>query len=675
MSYETFQTLQKQYGDDRRALDALARNDEGLSNLWHDYQKEFSGKGDFFLDKTASLVASNYFGAPAPKPKKDSVSRQALMEGTKKSQQEFHSLAQELHDSALEIDPREAVLRGAAGDMSAIGEAVFPEQKVNGTLFEKLGDRQENAKNALLRGALDGNMIQGGLQATGQAAGAVADTVGAGIGVAAKGAGKIASAVTPDFIEDPIKNFFGGLMEDDATKSVLLTAANAGETYGDFRKKNPDIARTIESSVNVAELGGLTAATGAAKGVAQKRQLTKIDDIIDDGIMKGVKPTVRGKKSVARLDQFKQNGRDAVKSIVQRKEGLKLVDEFGEEIFDKAPENLPQFAQAIEQTKKQVFSEYSALAKQATDDGLIIELDDVVKQLDNIASDKAKRAVRPEVIEHAKRISDRFKKLGTVTPDEADEMIKELNSSLQSFYAGVGDRSKAQVEGSIAKKLRQSLDEAVSNSTDASFQTLKSEYGALRAIEDEVSKRALVEARKVSKGLLDMTDVFTGGELVSGALTMDPSSILRGAAGKSIKTWYKRLNDPNLAIKKMFKKVDDSLLGQVDEVAAGIGLADDTPLRNIVPLEMDEATQSFRSIADISDDVPLSAVAQSDDVLAKLTDDVVGSIRSRGTTGLGGKADADFARAILEAGGDIDEAVKLKGPTVDKLLSERGFSS
>jgi len=70
-----------------------------------------------------------------------------------------------------------------------------------------------------------------------------------------------------------------------------------------------------------------------------------------------------------------------------------------------------------------------------------------------------------------------------------------------------------------------------------------------------------VNARKANKGLMDMTDIFTGGDIAAGLLTANPALLAKGTVGKGLKEVFKALNDPDRAIANMFKKT----YGHVDK--------------------------------------------------------------------------------------------------------------
>jgi hypothetical protein len=375
---------------------------------------------------------------------------------------------------------------------------------------------------------------------------------------------KAAGYVIPDSVKE-------GFMNDPLVQKTMEGIGSLMEAYDGLKDTNPRLARNLQAALDAGE-GALTflgvtkapALAGAQIGKQQAKSAAKrlagVDKIIDEGIAKGVKPTVIGKKTLQRSQEFNERSREAVKSIINRKGSLSMTNEIGEEIVGRTPSNLMQFAQAIEQTKKGVYSEYSQLAKQATKAGIQIDVSDIAKSLDDVISNRATQIANPAVISHAKKLRDELISAGKMGPDEMDDLIKQWNSSLQGFYVGRGDKAIAQVEGSLAKISRKKLDDAIEQATgNSGFQALKNEYGALRTLEEEVAKRAIVDARKAAKGFFDMTDIFTGGELISGLLTSNPASIIKGAAGRGIKERIKFLTDPNNIVRKMFEDVDSIL--------------------------------------------------------------------------------------------------------------------
>lgn len=392
------------------------------------------------------------------------------------------------------------------------------------------------------------------------ALGTAARLVDLPIGAALSGASKLIPQSAKDkFANDPLVQKLG----QDLSEAM--------EGLERIKKEDPALGRNLQSALDAGTAAltafglkevvrGTKVATTAVKQARTTKAIGSIDDFIDEGISKGVKPTVRGKKTIARSNKFKADSREAVKSIVKRKGTLKLTTETGEEVIGETPENLLQFSQSIGQSKKAVFKEWRSQLDDAAQSGLKIDMEDMAQSLDDLASKKKFVVGRPKAAEHAKKLADRIRKSGPLAPDELDDLIQEWNNSLASFYAGAGDKAVGEIEGSVAKLARAKLDDFVETTTGKSgFQGLKNEYGALRSLEEEVSKRAIVEARRSAKGFFDLTDVFTGGELVSGLLTGNASQIIKGSAGRSIKEYIKFINNPNRIVKKMFQQVDNAI--------------------------------------------------------------------------------------------------------------------
>lgn len=396
--------------------------------------------------------------------------------------------------------------------------------------------------------------------------------------------GGVASALTPDIIEKPIRKHFAESIESLATdeegffpqvfQSKVLPLF---EKYERLKEEDPTSAQRIDSALGITEL--ITAFTGAplaqrstmkalkkaddtiraARPVAGqvKNAASKFDNVVNDG-MNAVRPTVSGKKTASDIADYSQKSSTAVRSIIERKEALRLVNEFGEEI-EGLPQNLRQFSHAIEQTRETVFKEYDDLAKQAGTAGAEVDLQRVSRELIDAVSDPKFVSLEdqaPEIADYLLKRATALERRGKYTTEQAQQAIKNYNQSLQAFYNNPTYESyaKASIDAMIANNLRKSLDDVIETATGAEYQALKNQYGALKAIEADVVKRSIVDARKNTKGLIDFTDILSGGDLVNGLLSANPALIGKAAVQKSIKEYFKFLNDPNRAIKSMFKR-------------------------------------------------------------------------------------------------------------------------
>lgn len=333
-----------------------------------------------------------------------------------------------------------------------------------------------------------------------------------------------------------------------------------------------DMAETIKPHVDSA-VGAVKSGVDAAKtGVSdlysaiRNKSPEQVDAFITKKFEKGVRPSVAGKTTLGQLDQYKAKTIDAVKTIADNKANLELTNDVGE-LTGKLPENLNQFAQAIDQTKTQIFKQYDEMQKAAGGEGATVDLAPISDELLKVTESPVLQDAHPDVVKYAQDRADAYSSRGSYTPEQAQEAIKIYNESLKAFYKNptYETASKAGIDAMIANNLRAGLDASVENISGPGYQELKNKYGALKTIEKDVIHRSVVDARKNVKGLLDFTDVFTAGELVKGLGSMltgsfDPASVAAAGVSKLLASFYKHLNDPNVAIQKLFKGLDNQRL-------------------------------------------------------------------------------------------------------------------
>ena len=314
--------------------------------------------------------------------------------------------------------------------------------------------------------------------------------------------------------------------------------------------------------------GGMT--IPRSKSVGQIEQQT--NKIIDRGIEKGVRPSVVGKSTEPQLQAYMKRAEEGVKTIVDNKPNLKLVNENGE-VVNKLPENLREFSQAIDQTKAKIFEEYDQMAKQASQTitgtaggqnfgfKVWVDLKPISDELNIIAKNKVLKDLSPNVAEYAKAKADALRASKGYTAKEAQEAIAHLNEKLNAYYKNptYQNASLAGIDAMIVNRIRRNLDDMIEFSVGEGYQGLKNKYGALKAIEKDTVHRAVVDARKNIKGFFDLTDVFSGEQVLRGVLTMNPVNIATGVGMRGIKSYIKWINEPNRIVKEMFSKASKSM--------------------------------------------------------------------------------------------------------------------
>jgi hypothetical protein len=434
---------------------------------------------------------------------------------------------------------------------------VVDEKPVDQGFFSRVGEdiskRWQNIKNidAPTTGLAS-------LWATGEVAGLGADVIGQGLKSAYKTA---MPQVAQDVIAEGAKN-----VGEFYAKPIGAVA----EGYNELKSKYPNLVRSGEAVANIGQFipmakgtqlvgkEALNVAGDVAYSVGKEAE-QQIANTVKTGINKAIRPTVVGKGNAPQIAQYYNRATDAVKNIVANRANLELTDASGNIVKNALPRTLSQFSEAIDQTKKTIFKQYDDLARQAGEEGAFVSLKPVSRELAKLADDQVMNDLYPNVASYIKQRAVSLAERGVYTAQQAQDAIRLMNKSLEAFYKNPSfeTASRASVDAMVVNHLRKGLDDVIEKTTGAGYQELKNSYGSLKAIEKEVAHRAVVDARKNVKGLIDFTDIFTGGELVAGLATMNPAMIARAGVQRGIMSWYKRITSPNYHVNKMFSGVED----------------------------------------------------------------------------------------------------------------------
>lgn len=313
---------------------------------------------------------------------------------------------------------------------------------------------------------------------------------------------------------------------------------------------------------------------------------TGSDEAIINDYNKAIKPSVAGKGTSGQIDTYNKNVVSGVRRIAQNESNLEFVRD-GETVKGGTPESPKEMADAITQTKQKIYAEYNARQKMAGLAGAKVDLTPVAGELSRIASDPVMQDVSPSIAKYAEQQSKSFQQRGTYTTDQAQQAVELYNKSLEAFYRNPSyeTASRAAVDSMIANKMRSSLDSVIENAHEGtqageSYQDLKKQYGALKAIEKDVAKRAVVAGRASPHGLFDISNIASGAELVKALGTLSPTDFATSAAIKGISEFMKWRNNPDTIIKRMFQGVKSASAEPISTVPkAGASIADVSRLK------------------------------------------------------------------------------------------------
>jgi len=289
------------------------------------------------------------------------------------------------------------------------------------------------------------------------------------------------------------------------------------------------------------------------KAVSQETP-AQLEQQLTNFYAKAVKPSVAGKLTVSQADKALAQQVVAISLINKNIPKLKFIVE-GEEIIGKTPENIQELAEAVGQTKKEIFNKYNELATASNQVGGKVDLNPIADELEKVAGNPVVRDNEPTIARYAQDRANTYRARGAYDILTTQDVIKLYNEKLNAFYRNPTPdyTQKAVVDAMIVNKLREMADKMIENTKGAGYQELKNQYGALKSVEKEIVHRAIVEARKNNKGLLDFTDIASGAQLASFIFTGNVGQLASSLGIKALTEYYKYLNSTNRSLAKMFE--------------------------------------------------------------------------------------------------------------------------
>jgi len=344
--------------------------------------------------------------------------------------------------------------------------------------------------------------------------------------------------------------------------NALGESVEGAQGWKDFLSKD-----TLKNVAGDAALGAVTggALSAVGRGVQKSAQALTRDvekkfvSAVEQGVNKAFKPSVKSVKTPVMRERYFEDAREAVRAINENKDNFSFTNSDGQ-VVSRNPQSLQETMDAIGITKKKIFQDYNQFVQTSGGRGAQVDLRPMAEMLRKTADDKVLNTHDPEMANRIRQMANQYERTGTFSVEEAQNALEMLNSSLKHFYSNpdYNSATKAVTDAAIANNLRKSLDDVVEQFSGPGYQQLRNRYKALKTIESDVARQAAVEARKNVKGLVDFSDILTGGQLVHGLASLNPSMIAGSLTQKAIAKYYKYLNSPARAIKNMFEAAERS---------------------------------------------------------------------------------------------------------------------
>lgn len=363
-------------------------------------------------------------------------------------------------------------------------------------------------------------------------------------------------------VDNPIYQNFANSNAGKTTEDIAGIASNAGQIAGDILTAD-QAAKGIQKTADLTnKVVAKVAPYDARSGNFGSQPPQPLDEAkILDRYNRAIKPTVAGKTNATQIAKGNTQVIKAVKAIGDNKANLSFTDANGEPVTGQLPKTVDQFTQAITQTKKGIFQQYDALAKQAGEQGIKVDTTPIADELNPVINSKTLGIANPRAIEYATNLQQRLLNEGSLTAPEVQDLVQHYNEALKAFYRNPNyeTASNAGIDAMIANKFRAALDTEITNSTGTQYQALKDAYGALANIEKDVTHRNIVWGRQNTVGLANnLSSVASGAELVRGLIRLNPADLATAGVIKGIQKYIQYLNNPDVGISKIFSAVEKS---------------------------------------------------------------------------------------------------------------------
>jgi hypothetical protein len=368
-----------------------------------------------------------------------------------------------------------------------------------------------------------------------------------------------AAHLLPESVQKWLPSFFTG-----PSAMGQLGAIAEREAAEEKRLGRPLTMREMHAldpiTENPVAMGFGTHQIGELPGAMAGSAATSASKFVDSAYKRAVRPT--GAQSAAKAgDPYMEKAKSAVTSIVDNKANLKFTDPAGQVTVGELPKSLHQFSESIEQTKGDIFKKYDTMAQQAGAQGARVDLHPVVSDLRTLAGQKWLQDLDPGIAKYANDTADNLASQTHYSTADAQAAIQHINARLSAFYGrgapGGVDAAVANIQATIASKLREGLYSTISGYVGPGYQELRSQYGALKTIEKHVANRAQVVARQEPGGILNkFASAGSIAEILHGLVMANPAALVRGVGLKGGQLLVEHLRNPDRAVQKLFETAE-----------------------------------------------------------------------------------------------------------------------
>lgn len=259
--------------------------------------------------------------------------------------------------------------------------------------------------------------------------------------------------------------------------------------------------------------------------------------------------------------------------------GMAVLKKYAPEVgFDTKNANYESTIKAYNSIKESIFNKYDQIAQKAGQK-TTLNLESVADGLSQIVTGKRTSAYKDAARSYLQDLVDNFAIINPATkeitwkptdPKVMQDFLADLYKDAATTIAGRSDKAYGEIAASTARNIKGLLDDAISKAEGPEYGALRSEYSALKSIEEDLVRKFQQEARKIGGGLGDYVDIFSSGDVIAGILTANPQLVAAGVTRNAMTRVFQALKQPDRYLRRSFKLIDGRKSSELSERLFGV---------------------------------------------------------------------------------------------------------
>jgi hypothetical protein len=275
------------------------------------------------------------------------------------------------------------------------------------------------------------------------------------------------------------------------------------------------------------------------------------------------------KESVAKAlgIQGKQSGGAALRATTEKAAGLQVLKDNAKNVtvtlddgtkaaFDPKKATYGTTLQAWNETRKQIYKKYTDLAD-TVGGSRTLDLTDIREKLANVNDAPVLSVYKNAASSLLKDFDSAFPDATSADMMRAQQFVESLNSqTVSGFFKGTSDAASSEINAGTSRVIREKMDDLITETTGGNYQELRSQYAALKSLEDDLVRKFQQHSRSIGGGLAEYAGMFSSGDILSGILSANPGQTAKGTLVSALALAKRLLSDPERYLRRSFELVD-----------------------------------------------------------------------------------------------------------------------